>query len=165
MLPVWGDYSMELLQKKAYIFGTIFTLSNKLQVLGDKFDKNITTKQWLFIVGVSTFREPPTISELANFIGYSRQNAKRIAATLQESGYVAISKDESDARALRIELTPKCREYFAKRNQREIDFLEQLFAGFDAGLTQNLYLGLTRLERNIKDIMRQEENKDSEDSI
>lgn len=156
---------MELLQKKAYIFGTIFTLSNRLQVLGDKFDKNITTKQWLFIVGVSAFKKPPIISELANFIGYSRQNAKRIAATLQESGYVTISKDESDARALRIELTPRCREYFAKRNKREIDFLEKLFAGFDAELTQNLYQGLTKLERNIKEIMKQEENNELEDSI
>jgi DNA-binding MarR family transcriptional regulator len=155
---------MELLQKKAYIFGTIFTLSNKLQVLGDKFDKNITTKQWLFIVGVSTFKKPPMLSELANFIGYSRQNAKRIAATLQESGYVVISKDESDARTLRIELTPKCREYFEKRNKREIDFLEKIFAGFDAGLTQNVYRGLSRLERNIKEIMNQEENNDLEDS-
>ncbi|MGI6713265.1 MAG: MarR family winged helix-turn-helix transcriptional regulator [Bacillota bacterium] len=156
---------MKLLQKKACIFGTIFTLSNKLQVLGDKFDKNITTKQWLFIVGVSTFKEPPMISELANFIGYSRQNAKRIAASLQENGYVAISKDESDARALRIELTPKCRKYFEKRNKREIDFLEKIFAGFDAGLTQNVYQGLTKLERNIKEIMKQEGNKDLEDSI
>ena len=151
---------MELLQKKAYIFGTIFTLSNKLQVLGDKFDKNITTKQWLFIVGVSTFKEPPMLSELANFIGYSRQNAKRIAASLQKSGYVAISKDESDARALRIELTPKCREYFEKRDKREIDFLEKIFAGFDAELIQNVYQGLIKLERNIKEIMKQEGNKD-----
>ena len=65
---------MNELKKKAYIFGTIFTLSNKLQVLGDEFDENITTKQWLFIVGVSKFQDPPTISEVANFIGYSRQN-------------------------------------------------------------------------------------------
>lgn len=156
---------MDMLQKKAYIFGTIFTLSNKLQVLGDKFDKDITTKQWLFIVGVSTFREPPMISELANFVGYSRQNAKRIAASLQERGYVAISKDETDSRALRVELTPKCREYFEKRNKREIDFLEKIFTGFDTESTQNLYEGLTMLERNIREIMEQEKIEDLESAL
>jgi len=156
---------LKLLQKKAYIFGTIFTLSNKLQVLGDKFDKNITTKQWLFIVGVSTFREPPMLTELANFIGYSRQNAKRIATSLEKSGCITLSKDESDARALRIGLTPKCRDYFERRSKREIDFLEKIFAGFDARLTQNLYQGLIMLERNIKEIMKQEENKDLEDLL
>ena len=66
---------MDELRQKAYIFATIFTLANKLQTLGDEFDRNITTKQWLFIIGVSTFKKPPMISEVAGFIGYSRQNA------------------------------------------------------------------------------------------
>ena len=150
---------MNELEQKAYIFGTIFTLSNRLQVLGDEFDQNITTKQWLFIIGVSKFNEPPTISEVANFIGYSRQNAKRIAAVLHERGYVTIVKDRNDARALRIGLTPKCTGHFEKRNQREIDFLEKIFTGFDAELTLSVYKGLINLEQNIKAMMMSEENK------
>lgn len=141
---------MNELEQKAYIFGTIFTLSNRLQVLGDEFDKNITTKQWLFILGVSRFEEPPTVSEVANFIGYSRQNAKRIAAALQKTGYVKISQDKNDARALRIERTSKCIEYFENRDEREIEFLEKIFTGFDAESTQSVYKGLIRLEKNIK---------------
>lgn len=39
---------MNELEQQANIFGTIFVLSNRLQVLGDAFDKNITIKQWLF---------------------------------------------------------------------------------------------------------------------
>lgn len=144
---------MNDLEQKAYIFGTIFTLSNKLQVLGDEFDKNITIKQWLFILGISQFNEPPTISEVANFIGYSRQNAKRIAAALHERGYVTIIKDKNDARALRIELTPKCTGYFEKRYEREIEFLDKLFTGFDPELTCSIYKGLIGLEQNIKAIM------------
>jgi DNA-binding MarR family transcriptional regulator len=141
---------VNLLEQKAYIFGTIFTLSNRLQVLGDEFDKNITIKQWLFILGVSRFEEPPTVSEVASFIGYSRQNAKRIATALHERGYVKITKDKKDARALRIKLTSKCIEYFKKRDKREIEFLEEIFAGFDAELTHSIYKGLIRLEQNIK---------------
>lgn len=141
---------MNELEQKAYIFGTIFTLSNRLQVLGDEFDRNITAKQWLFILGVSSFEAPPTISEVANFIGYSRQNAKRIAAALQKSGFIMVSKDENDARALRIQTTSKCTEYFATRDKREIEFLEKIFVGFDAELTNSVYRGLVKLEQNIK---------------
>jgi DNA-binding MarR family transcriptional regulator len=141
---------MHELEQKAYIFGTIFTLSNRLQVLGDEFDKNITTKQWLFVLGVSRFEKQPTISEVANFIGYSRQNAKRIGGALQKTGYVKISKDKNDARALRIELTSKSIEYFKKRDKREIEFIEKLFTGFDNELTHSVYKGLIRLEQNIK---------------
>lgn len=156
---------MDEIKQKAYIFGTIFTLSNKLQVLGDGFDKSITTKQWLFILGVSTFKEPPMISEVANFIGYSRQNAKRIAVALQKSGYVTISKDKYDARALRIEITPKCRRYFKKRDKREIDFLEKIFTGFDAELTHGVYKGLFQLELNIKKLMNLEEDMTSQGDL
>jgi DNA-binding MarR family transcriptional regulator len=144
---------MNELEQKAYIFASIFALSNKLQVLGDAFDENITIKQWLFILGVSKFSEPPTVSEVANFIGYSRQNAKRIAVALDERGYITITKDKNDARALRITLTQKCTEYFAKRSQRELEFLDKLFTGFDTNLTSDVYRGLIRLAENIELMM------------
>lgn len=149
---------MNELEHKASIFGIIFKLSNNLQVLGDEFDKNITIKQWLFIVGVSKLHESPTISEVANFIGYSRQNAKRIAAVLQEKGYIKIQKDKKDARALRIQLTPACTEYFKKRNESEIEYLEKVFAGFNAELTRNVLRGLVLLDKNIEILLSPEEH-------
>jgi len=148
---------MNELKQKAYIFATIFTLSNRLQTLGDEFDENFTTKQWLFILAVSRFKEPPTITEVANFIGYSRQNAKRIAADLQKAGHIILQKDENDARALRIIINPECIEYFKKRDKREIEFLEQVFTGFDAELTNSMYKGFVKLDKNIKD-MAQKKN-------
>jgi len=153
---------MDELEKKAYIFGQIFALSNKLQVLGDKFDKNVTVKQWLFIVGVSKFKEPPTVSEAANYVGYSRQNAKRIAAALNARGYVTITKDKQDARALRIALTPKCVEYFSRRNQRELEFLNQIFDGFNTELTDGFYKGLAKLADNIEKMMSNEDRMRNE---
>jgi DNA-binding MarR family transcriptional regulator len=153
---------MDELEKKAYIFGQIFASSNKLQVLGDKFDKNVTVKQWLFIVGVSKFKEPPTVSEVANYVGYSRQNAKRLAAALKARGYVTIAKDKQDARALRIALTPKSVEYFSRRNQRELEFLNQIFDGFNTELTDGFYKGLAKLADNIEKMMSNEDRMRNE---
>lgn len=150
---------MSELVKQAYIFGTVFILANKLQVLGDTFDKNITIKQWLFLVSVAQFKEPPTVSEAADYIGYSRQNAKRLAETLEQNGFVTISKDKNDARALRITLTLKFETYFREREQREIEFMQELFSGFDAESTKGLYRGLVQLSHNIKKI---EERNESE---
>lgn len=152
---------MDKLRQQAYIFATIFTLANKLQMLGDEFDQNVTTKQWLFVIGVSTFGKPPMLSELAGFLGYSRQNAKRIATDLQKGGYVTVSKDPRDARALRIELTPKSIAYFGKRDKREIEFLENIFMGFDAETTNRMYKGIIKLEANLKELMNK--NSDYED--
>ncbi len=148
---------MDELAKKAYIFGTIFALSNQLQVLGDAFDPNITIKQWLFMASVSKFKDPPTISEAADFIGYSRQNAKRIATALKEQGYVTITKDPYDSRALRIALTPQCTEYFAGRWQKEADFLERLFSGFDAEFIDKFCQSLSKLGKNIEMMVSEHE--------
>lgn len=141
---------MNELEKKAYIFASVFSLAKKLQVIGDRFDANITIKQWLFLVGVSKFSEPPTVSEVAHFVGYSRQNAKRLAETLEKRGYVVMTKDKYDARALRIEMTDQCRDYFLSRYQKELDFLIRIFDGFDPVLTEGFYQGLTKLAVNVE---------------
>lgn len=147
---------MDELKQKAYIFATIFTLANKLQMAGYEFDKNITTKQWLFVLGAANFSDPPMISEIAAFLGYSRQNAKRIASDLQKSGFIKLYRDQNDARVLRVELTPKSAAYFKERDKREIEFLESIFKGFDSDLTNGLYEGIVRLESNLKKLMMAE---------
>lgn len=148
---------MNDLEKKAFAFASIFTLSNRLQVLGDAFDKNVTIKQWLFLVCVSKFPQPPMISEVAGFIGYSRQNAKRIAQALSENGLISIARDKNDSRALRIEITQKCRDYFTGRWQKETDFLNELFTAFDAALIDGLYKGLQMLANNIEKMEKKNE--------
>ncbi|OCZ51434.1 MarR family transcriptional regulator [Dehalobacter sp. TeCB1] len=150
-------YQMDEMKKQANIFGMIFVLANRLQVLGDAFDQNITIKQWLFLVSVARFEEPPTVSEAADYIGYSRQNAKRLAATLEESGFITISKDKNDARALRIALTPKFNTYFGERRHRELAFMQKLFNGFDPESTDGFYQGLVKIGRNIE--MMENENE------
>jgi len=138
------------LQKKAFIFGSIFTLSNKLQVLGDKFDKSLTIKQWILLAGVfKSESEAPTITEIAKLIGSSRQNVKKMAVILEKSGFVSFEKDQTDARILRICLTEKCKEYLKQREKREEEFLESLFEGFSINEINALACGISKLERNL----------------
>jgi DNA-binding MarR family transcriptional regulator len=141
---------------KGYIFATIFTLANKLQVIGDRFDPNVTIKQWLFLVGLSTCKEPPMVSEVSDLIGYSRQNAKRIALMLEQTGFVKVIKDPKDNRILRIILTEACRDYFSRRYDKEVDSLNALFSGLDSGLIKGLGEGLKALETNVERILHNE---------
>lgn len=140
---------MDMLEKQGFVVATVFTLANKLQVIGDSLDEKTTIKQWLFLIAVTQFVVPPTVSEVAHFLGYSRQNAKRMAALLEERGFVRIFPDASDGRALRISVTPRCLEYFAQRKQKEIDSLSEVFAGFDDQLIDGLYRGVARLSENV----------------
>src|SRR5690554_262703 len=70
--------SDDILEKKAHIFGGLFLLANRLQALGDGLDDKITLKQWLFIASIIGSEQVSlAITELANYIGTSRQNAKK----------------------------------------------------------------------------------------
>lgn len=141
------------MEKEEYIVGAIFALSNKLQILGDKLDTSISTKQWLLIAVISKCGNPsPMLSEVAKLIGSSRQNVKKMAAILQERGFVSLNKDVEDTRAVRITLTPKCLAHFKGRNAKELQFMSDLFNDFDETLTDGLYQGFVKLAGNIADM-------------
>jgi len=144
---------MNGLEEKAYIFGTIFALSNKLQLLGDRMDEALTVKQWLFLAGVlKCGSDAPTLSEIAAHIGSSRQNVKKMAAILEKQRFVTLEKDARDARMVRVRLTDACRAHLKRRESAELRFIEELFAGFEANDLAALSGGIKKLEENAREM-------------
>ncbi|WP_249899409.1 MarR family transcriptional regulator [Paenibacillus sp. PK3_47] len=141
---------MDIQEQQAYILGTLLTLANRLQVLGDKLDERITMKQWLLVaVILKSGSTSPALSEIAVMFGSSRQNVKKMVLLLEKQGFVTLAKDEQDARILRVRLTDKCMDYFGGRSREETQFMDALFQTFGAELTGGLYSGLVRLQENI----------------
>lgn len=141
---------MENLTQRQYIFGALFVFANKLQLIGDRLDPNITMKQWLLVAVLSQFGEKaPTISELAAFMGCSRQNVKKLTGRLSEKGLLQLQKDQKDSRQTRLRLTGACKDYFAARAGREEEWLSQVFSGIGQAQMDGLYQGMKQLEQNI----------------
>lgn len=142
--------------KQAYIFASMFAIANRMQLLGDKLDINITIKQWLFLAVVSkSENKAPTISEIARQAGYSRQNVKKMALILEEKGLVEIKKDPSDARINRVSLTKKCLDYFTENEYKGVDFITRIFKDFDDTTLDGLYQGLQHLSETINVLERE----------
>ncbi|MDP4091341.1 MAG: MarR family transcriptional regulator [Bacillota bacterium] len=121
---------MDILEKQKYIFGSIFLIANKLQVIGDQYMAvdGMTTKQWFLTAMISQFGEnPPTLSEVAELMGSSRQNVKQLALKLEEKDFLKIEQDKQDARALRLKLTERSREFWDKREDKDNQFIKDLF--------------------------------------
>ena len=151
-----------MIEEKTYIFGTIFTLSNKLQFLGDKIDAKLTVKQWLLLAGVLKCEsDTPMLSEIAARIGSSRQNVKKMASILEKQGFVLMEKDACDARMLRIRLTDACRAHLKQREETESQFIEELFSNFEAKELSTLSAALKKLEKNVR-VMEQKYNQEKE---
>ncbi|MDF2803210.1 MAG: MarR family transcriptional regulator [Anaerocolumna sp.] len=141
---------MDYLEEKAYIFGSIFTLSNKLQSLGDRFDHNLTIKQWLLLASIfKCDSDSPTISEVAALIGNSRQNVKKMILILEKEGFVSLIKDSNDARILRVRFTKNCQDYLLQREKKESEFLLKLFEEFNSSEIELLVKSISKLGKNI----------------
>ncbi len=152
---------MNIAEQKAYIFGGLFVLANKVQILGDRINPDLSIKQWLFIAVIPKCQSNyPTISEVAKVMGSSHQNVKKMAAILEKLGFIRFIKDEKDARVIRIALTEKCEEYFKANEEGELQFIEKLFAGFSEEQINGLYYGLQKMASNI---IKMEKNNEKEE--
>lgn len=151
---------MDINEKQAFILGSLLTLSNRLQLLGDRLDPKMTMKQWLLIaVILKSGHAAPALSEVAGWVGSSRQNVKKMALLLESRGFLELRKDERDARVLRLSLTGACASYFAARSGQEQFFMDALFRQFTPDSTEELFQGMNRLTENIGRMEQESETK------
>lgn len=117
---------------KGFIFGSLFSSANTLQVLMDRSlaEFGITSKQWfLSAVVMNFFDHPPTLKEVADMIGNSHQNVKQIALKLEEKGLLELWGDEKDGRVIRLHLTDKAHPFRDSLDQQREIFFSSLFQG------------------------------------
>jgi DNA-binding MarR family transcriptional regulator len=114
------------------VFTKIFLLSLKLESIGNKTLKKdqLTIKQFLLIVSIDSFDEPPSIKDVANMVSTSHQNVKEIADRLEKRGFIKIEKDKNDKRILRLKTTEKNAKYWAYRLDEHEDLIFAMFNPF-----------------------------------
>ena len=116
-------------QIKYQIIRQIILIAQRWQDRADRVVKKelgLTTKQWMLLSTLDDEFEDhlPTLSELTESVGTSRQNIKRLVVELQKKEYLIIANDPKDHRVLRIALTGKHREFFQnKKNKQLIELL------------------------------------------
>ncbi|WP_125153470.1 MarR family winged helix-turn-helix transcriptional regulator [Clostridium rectalis] len=141
---------MENINKKINIFGGIFFLANKLQNIGDLHLEGITTKQWMILVIIGSFKEyKPTISEVSKKFGSSHQNVKQLALKLEQKGFIEIKKDKSDQRVLRLGITEKNTQFWEERQDKDINFIMNLFNKVTAEELEAMNKGIEKIYKNM----------------
>ena len=122
---------MNRTEKEEFIIGGISLLSNKLTQFSDELLPDITFKQWFLLMMISKMEaDEKSINRIADFVGTTRQNVKKLLAPLENKEYVIISKSEFDARALKVELTEKTYKYFIDNDRKTANAANQLFNTF-----------------------------------
>jgi DNA-binding MarR family transcriptional regulator len=112
-----------------YVFGSILLLSNKIQVWGDNIISDLTLKQWFLLILISKMENKnPTLNEISEFTGTSRQNVKKMLEHLDEKKYLKIKKSKTDARALNVSLLKKTYDYFDDNETKGAEAVNSLFS-------------------------------------
>lgn len=136
----------ELLGERAAVFGRVFVLHQHLARIADAALEplGLTSRQWL-LLAVLTRAFPgraPTLTQAAAVYGSSRQNVKQVARGLVSRGYLDMTADPNDARATRLQVTPRVAEFDDPEGQaRSAALLASVFAG----LARDEVMALERL--------------------
>lgn len=141
---------MDDLATKSRVFAAIFILANRMQMLGDAMDPRVTTKQWGVLEALGSAGRPdPSLSQIAQMVGTSRQNVKKLVVALEREGLVQLHRDPADARATRVTMTDECRRHLAARAATERAFLDDLFDDVPPDVVDGLAEGLASLLDNV----------------
>jgi DNA-binding MarR family transcriptional regulator len=135
------------------IYGMLFSLSNRIQTIGDKEFEDITMKQQFLMIALEMFENPPTLKEMGELIGCSYQNVKRMADHLQKEGYLNIEQDEMDRRKLLLVSTGKIEQIAEMQRNRTIEFMTSLYQGIPRKELEVTLHTLMKMDHNIGGII------------
>lgn len=145
-------------ENQQFIFGVIFLLANKLQLLGDRVTGEITLKQWLLLNILSQMDEDfPNYNDIAKAVGTSRQNVTKMISALEKKGMVELKPSEVDQRAIYVTLTQKSYDYFSSKNNDGNLLLDKLFNGLSSEETEQVAFQLGRILQNAEICLKDDE--------
>lgn len=117
-------------ENQQFIFGCVFLLANKLQLLGDKVTQELTLKQWFLLNIIQQMdNKTPNYNDIAKAVGTSRQNVSKMISVLHKKGMVELNTSHTDHRAIYVSLTQKCFDYFSSKDNAGNILLDKLFSG------------------------------------
>ena len=132
------------------LYGTLFALSNRIQTYVDGKLTNLTAKQQFLLIVLSLFEEDkPSLKEVAEVIGCTYQNVKRMADSLEKNGFLIVERDSDDKRKYSLSATEKFL-LSLEAGQDNYDFMQNLYQGVSADDLRCTLNTLVKIEDNIK---------------
>lgn len=125
---------------------TLFSVTNKLQMRGDRHLQDITIRQMLAIPALIHAPEgKATINHIARQMGTTKQSAKQIVDAMERKNYLSVVPSEQDKRAVDITITSEGKQAFQVCSERTDEFLANIFHNFTTEDLETLFTLLQKL--------------------
>ena len=94
-------------------FATLFSVSNKLQVQGDKELGAMTSRQVMALTAMIHLpKGEASLNGIASKMGTTKQNVKQLISVLERKGYVSVTVSDTHKRAYSVEMTEDGQKVF-----------------------------------------------------
>lgn len=120
-------YDFESMDPRLIAYVNIFICANRLQAIMDSGLEDITAKQWLAVMMIDAFPEPPTLKQISEISGVTHQSMRQIVDRLIDKGFLAVVPDKNDKRAIRLIKTEAANDIKTKKADQNQDFVFRLF--------------------------------------
>lgn len=130
------------------VYATLFSLSNKIQIAGDKALGNLSSRQYMAILGILHLpEEEANLNNIAKKLGTSKQNVRQLIDVLAKKKYVEVMPSSIDKRAVNIKVTEAGFDVAVKSARSGILCMADLFKEFDESELSTLWELLKKLYR------------------
>jgi len=127
-------------------YATLFSISNKLQVYGDKRLEQMTTRQLMTLIAIAHLpKGGASLNAIARKMGTTKQNIKQLVVAMEKKGYVAVVPSETDKRAYSVEITDEGKIVFVECYNLGMAFFKELFRDFSEAELETLWAMLKKL--------------------
>jgi DNA-binding MarR family transcriptional regulator len=145
------DYDKELylLHIMQQAFSSLFSVSNKLQIIGDHYCEPLTSRQYMAMLAVLHLpKDETTLINVAKKLGTTKQNITQLVKSLEKKSFLFIRPSEKDKRAVNISLTEQGMEAVIKCGKEfGVNFMADIFKEFTKEEIETLWKLLIKLHR------------------
>jgi DNA-binding MarR family transcriptional regulator len=128
------------------IYATLFSLTNKLQVEGDKYLENLTSRQFMTMVAIIHLPEDETtINNIARKLGTTKQSVKQLITIIEARGYVLTVTSKKDKRAVNVKITELGKQVLMECGEKSMNFFTNLCKEFSIEDMEMLWTLLKKL--------------------
>ena len=129
-------------------YATLFSVSNKLQVLGDKYIENLTSRQLMAMIAIIHLpKEEASLNGIAKKLGTTKQNTKQLVSVLEKKGYVILTQSKKDKRAYNVKITETGQSILMESANRGMAFFAEVFKDFPEDELEHFWGYLKKLYR------------------
>jgi DNA-binding MarR family transcriptional regulator len=129
-------------------YATLFSLTNKLQVHGDKYLESLTSRQFMVMIAITHLPEDEaTLNNIARKLGTTKQSVKQIITIIEKRGYIVTIPSQKDKRAVNVKITELGNRVMLECGERGMNFFADIFKDFTLEEMETLWNLLKKLYR------------------